>query len=425
MNTLRRSTLRAALAATALCVALAWSADAPAQAAWPSKPVRVVVPFAPGGATDVVGRMLAQKLAEVWGQSVVVENRTGAGGSVGARHRRQVCPATATRCCSPRAPSPSTRRSTRTCPSTPQKDLVPITNVASGPMLVVVPDDSPARSVKDLIAMAKAKPGTVNFGSAGVGSQTHLAAENFADAAGIDIVHVPYKGEAPAYTDLIGRQTQMMVGNFAAASALLGPGRLRALAVTGKARSPLLPDVPTVAESGLPASRMRGWFGLFAPAGTPPEILAKIQRDTLKVLAATDFKARLYVQGMAPVGNTPAEFAKAMDEESRHWAAVVEEPQAQRELRRPDRHEDRSPGHRGRGEGALHPRPEDAAARHQERLRPLAAIAKPAARRGRCSPPWSPTSASPSRPTTCSARTPACRSTTSGSAAASRSTGMR
>jgi len=322
MNTLRRSTLRAALAAAALCVALPWSADAPAQAAWPSKPVRVVVPFAAGGSTDVIGRMLAQKLAEVWGQPVVVENRTGAGGSVGGDivAKSSGDGYTLLFASGAIAINPQIYKN---MPFDTQKDLVPITNVASGPMLVVVPDDSPAKSVKDLIAMAKAKPGAVNFGSAGVGSQVHLAAENLAEAAGIDIVHVPYKGEAPAYTDLIGHQTQMMVGNFAAASALLGPGRLRALAVTSKARSPLLPDVPTVAESGLPGFENTSWFGLFAPAGTPPDVLAKIQRDTLKVLAATDFKARLYVQGMAPVGNTPAEFAKAMDGESKRWAAVV------------------------------------------------------------------------------------------------------
>jgi len=322
MNTLRRKTLRAALAATALCATLAWSADAPAQAAWPSKPVRVIVPFAPGGSTDVIGRLLAQKLAEMWGQSVVVENRTGAGGNIGADLVAK-SPGDGYTLLFASGSIAINPQLYKNMPFDTQKDLVPITNVASGPMLVVVPDDSPAKSVKDLIAMAKARPGTVNFGSAGVGSQVHLAAENFADAAGIDIVHVPYKGEAPAYTDLIGHQTQMMVGNFAAASALLGPGRLRALAVTGKTRSPLLPDVPTASESGLPGFENSGWFGLFAPAGTPPDILAKIQRDSLKVLAATDFKARLYVQGMAPVGNTPAQFAKAMDEESKHWAAVV------------------------------------------------------------------------------------------------------
>jgi len=252
----------------------------------------------------------------------VVENRTGAGGNIGADLVAK-SPGDGYTLLFASGSIAINPQLYKNMPFDTQKDLVPITNVASGPMLVVVPDDSPAKSVKDLIAMAKARPGTVNFGSAGVGSQVHLAAENFADAAGIDIVHVPYKGEAPAYTDLIGHQTQMMVGNFAAASALLGPGRLRALAVTGKTRSPLLPDVPTASESGLPGFENSGWFGLFAPAGTPPDILAKIQRDSLKVLAATDFKARLYVQGMAPVGNTPAQFAKAMDEESKHWAAVV------------------------------------------------------------------------------------------------------
>ncbi|MDQ2929055.1 MAG: tripartite tricarboxylate transporter substrate binding protein, partial [Pseudomonadota bacterium] len=281
-----------------------------------------VVPFAPGGSTDVIGRMLAQKLGEIWGQTVLIDNRVGAGGNTGA----DIVAKSAADGYTLLLASGSITINPhiyKHMPFDTKKDLVPITDVASGPMLVVVPDDSPAKTVKDLIAMAKAKPGTVNFGSAGVGSQVHLAGENFANAAGIDIVHVPYKGEAPAYTDLIGHQTQMMVGNFAAASALLGPGRLRALAVTGKERSPLLPDVPTVAESGLPGFENTGWFGLFAPAGTPQAILDKIQRDTVKVLAASDIKARLYVQGMTTVGNTPAQFAKAMDDESKHWAAVV------------------------------------------------------------------------------------------------------
>lgn len=151
----------------------------------------------------------------------------------------------------------------------------------------------------------------------------HLASENFADAAGIAVTHVPYKGEAPAYTDLIGNQVQMMVGNFAAASTLLGNGRLRALGITGKQRSPRLPDVPTVAESGLPGFENTGWFGLFAPAGTPPAILAKIQRDTAKVLADPDTRAQLEGLGITAVGNTTAEFVAAMDLESARWAAVV------------------------------------------------------------------------------------------------------
>jgi len=318
----RRSTLACLLACGATVLTAGKSLPATAQEAWPNKAVRLIVPFAPGGSTDVVARLMGQKLAEVWGQAVVIDNRTGAGGNLGADIAAKSPPdgytllfATGSITINPQL--------YKKMPFDTKKDLVPITNVASGPMLVVVPDDSPIKSVKELIALAKAKPGTVNFGSAGVGSQVHMAGENFANAAGIDIVHVPYKGEAPAYNDLMGHQTQMMVGNFAAASALLGKGRLRALAVTGKQRSSQLPDVPTVAESGIPGFENSGWFGLLAPAGTPPAVLAKVHDDVVKVLANTDVKARLFVQGMTPVGNTPAEFTKAMDAESVYWATVV------------------------------------------------------------------------------------------------------
>ncbi len=322
MTSTRRSALGRVFAATAITLAATWALPAMAQERWPTKPVRLVVPFAPGGTTDVIARMVGQKLSTLWGQSVVIENRAGAGGNLGADVVAKSSPDGYTLLMASGSITINPHIYKR-MPFDTKKDLVPITNVASGPMLVVVPDGSPAKSVKDLIALVKAKPGTVNFGSAGVGSQVHLAAENFADAAGIDITHVPYKGEALAYTDLIGNQIQMMVGNFAAASALLGPGRLRALAVTGKQRSPQLPDLPTVAESGLPGFENTGWFGLLAPAGTPQDILTKVQRDTVKVLAETDTKARLYVQGMIPVGNTSAEFSKAMDAESERWAAVV------------------------------------------------------------------------------------------------------
>ncbi len=322
MTSTRRLALGRVFAATAITLAATWALPAMAQERWPTKPVRLVVPFAPGGTTDVIARMVGQKLSTLWGQSVVIENRAGAGGNLGADVVAKSSPDGYTLLMASGSITINPHIYKR-MPFDTKKDLVPITNVASGPMLVVVPDGSPAKSVKDLIALVKAKPGTVNFGSAGVGSQVHLAAENFADAAGIDITHVPYKGEALAYTDLIGNQIQMMVGNFAAASALLGPGRLRALAVTGKERSPQLPDLPTVAESGLPGFENTGWFGLLAPAGTPQDILTKVQRDTVKVLAETDTKARLYVQGMIPVGNTSAEFSKAMDAESERWAAVV------------------------------------------------------------------------------------------------------
>ena len=322
MTSTRRAALNRVFAFTVIAVTLPWAMPAAAQERWPSKPVRMVVPFAPGGSTDVIARMVGQKLSVIWGQPVVIDNRTGAGGNVGADLVAKSAADGYTLLMASGSITINPQLYKR-MPFDTKKDLVPITNVASGPMLVVVPEGSPVKSVKELIALAKAKPGAVNFGSAGVGSQVHLAAENFADAAGIDVTHVPYKGEAPAYTDLIGNQTQMMVGNFAAASALLGNGRLRALAVTGKLRSPQLPDIPTVAESGLPGFENSGWFGLLAPAGTPPDILAKVQRDTAMVLAETETKARLYVQGMTAVGNSSAEFAKAMDAESLRWATVV------------------------------------------------------------------------------------------------------
>ena len=322
MTSNRRAAIGRLCAASA-AVLTAWGAlPAMAQERWPAKPVRIVVPFAAGGSTDIVARMVAQKLSVVWGQPVVVENRAGAGGNVGADlvAKSQADGYTLLMASGSITINPHIYKR---MPFDTKKDLAPITNVASGPMLLVVPDRAPVKSVKELISLAKSAPGSLNFGSAGIGSQVHLAAENFADAARIEIKHVPYRGEALAYNDLMAGQIQMMVGNFAAASALLGSGRLRALAVTGKQRSALLPDVPTVAESGLPGFENTGWFGLLAPAGIQQEVISKIQRDTAKVLAETETKARLYVQGMTPVGNTAAEFAKAMEAESSRWESVV------------------------------------------------------------------------------------------------------
>ena len=289
---------------------------------WPVKPVRLVVPFAPGGSTDVVARMLGQKLTDIWGQSVVIENRAGAGGNLGADAVAKSAPDGHTLLFASGSitinPSIYTNM-----PFDTVRDLTPITNVASGPMLIVVNDKAPWRNLKDLIQDAKANPGKINFGSAGIGSQIHLAAENFADAAGIEIAHVPYKGEALSYNDLISQQIKMMVGNIAAASALLGPGRLRALAVTGSTRSPLLPDVPTVAESGIARFENTGWFGLLGPAGLPRPIVDKIYQDSVRAMSDSQIKGRLYVAGMKPVLNKPEELALQMDAELKRWAIVV------------------------------------------------------------------------------------------------------
>ena len=206
----------------------------------------------------------------------------------------------------------------------PEKDLVAITNVASGPQIVAVNPGFAAKSIKELIALAKAKPGAINFGSAGIGTQTHLAAENFAYSADINVLHVPYKGEGPALVDLVAGQINFLTPNLSAAIGFVKQGKLRALGVTSKQRAPQLPDVPAVAES-LPGFENLGWFGLAAPAGTPQAVLAKVHRDVVTVLNKADVKRRFEDIGMAPVGNTPAEFAKAIKAESARWGKVIAE----------------------------------------------------------------------------------------------------
>lgn len=293
-----------------------------AQDAWPNKPVRMIVPFAPGGSTDVVARMVGQKLSTLWNQPVVIENRAGAGGNVGADVVAK-SPGDGYTLLMASGSVTINPALYKRMPFDTKKDLAPITNVAQGPMLVVVKDGSPYKTLKDLIAAAKARPGSINFASAGVGSQVHLAAENFADAAGVDLQHVPYRGEALGYNDLAAGQVQMMVGNFAAASALVGPGRLRALAVTSKARMPQMPEVPTAHEAGLPGFENIGWFGLFAPAGTPTAVIQKVHRDVARVMGETEIKARLFVQGMSPAVNSTEDFTRQLDQELERWAKVV------------------------------------------------------------------------------------------------------
>jgi tripartite-type tricarboxylate transporter receptor subunit TctC len=206
----------------------------------------------------------------------------------------------------------------------PEKDFVPVTNVVSGPQVLVVNAASPFKTVKELIDAAKKAPGKFTFGHAGIGSQTHLAAENFVDAAGIDAVQVPYKGEGPALTGLVGGDTTFAVTNVAASIGHINSGRLRALGVTSKTEFPQLPGVPAIAKT-LPGFENTGWFGIVAPAGTPNDIIQKVYRDTKKALESSRLKARFYVQGLAPVGNSPQEMGRAMKEESQLWARVVRE----------------------------------------------------------------------------------------------------
>jgi tripartite-type tricarboxylate transporter receptor subunit TctC len=204
----------------------------------------------------------------------------------------------------------------------PDKDFSPITNVVSGPQVLVVPINSPHKTIKELLDAARQQPGVLTFGSAGIGSQVHLAAENFVFTAKVDAVHVPYKGESPALAGLVGGETSFMLANLAGAMSYIQSGRLRALGVTSAQSVAQLPDVPPVART-LPGFENAGWFGLVAPAGTPREVIDKVYRDTRRALDDTQMRARFYAQGMVTVGNTPEEMARAIKEESARWAVVV------------------------------------------------------------------------------------------------------
>ena len=305
----------------AAVLALALPAVALAQA-WPARPVKMIVPFPAGGTTDVVARLLGQKLSDAWGQPVVIENRLGAGGNIGAEAAAKSAPDGYTLFMTSGSIVTANPHMYKNLPFDPAKDLVAITNVASGPQVIVVGPSAPFKDLKEFVAYAKANPKKINMGSAGIGTQTHLAGENFAHSAGIDNTHVPYKGESLALTDLMGGQIQMVTPNLGAAIALIKDGKLRALAVTSKERIAQLPDVPAVSET-LAGFENAGWFGLMVPAGTPRDVIDRVQKDTAKIVLSEEFKANLFKQGMVPVGNAPAEFAAAIREESGRWARVI------------------------------------------------------------------------------------------------------
>lgn len=321
-----QKTLAAIVTAGALAIGLlfALSTTAHAQGAWPQKSVRFVVPFPPGGATDISARLLGQKLTEMWGQTVVIDNRGGAGGGVGAAEAAKAAPDGYTFFFPSGSVVTANQHIYAKMAYDPEKDFVPVTNVVSGPQVLVVPANSPYKSVKDVIDAARAQPGKLTFGHAGIGSQTHLAAENFVNSAKVDAVQVPYKGEGPALVGLVGGDTSFAVTNVAAAMSHIQGGRLRALGVTSKTEFPQLPGIPPIAKT-LPGFENTGWFGIMAPTGTPKEIIQKVYLDTRKALENSEMKARFFVLGLAPVGNSPEEMAKALKDETALWAKVVRE----------------------------------------------------------------------------------------------------
>ncbi|HEX7250253.1 MAG TPA: tripartite tricarboxylate transporter substrate-binding protein [Burkholderiales bacterium] len=295
-----------------------------AQAQWPQKPVRFIVPFPPGGATDISARLLGERLQEIWGQTVVIENRGGAGGGVGAAEAARAAPDGYTLFFPSGSVMTANQHIYARLGYNPEKDFIPVTNVVTGPQVLVVNANSPYKTVKDLLDAMRANPGKLTFGHAGIGSQTHLAAENFVYQAKANAISVPYKGEGPSLAGLVGGETTFLVTNVAAALPHLTAGRIRALGVSSKAEAPQLPGVPPIAKT-IPGFENAGWFGIVAPTGTPKEIVQKVYVDTKKALEDSRMKGRFYAQGLAPVGNSPEEMAKAMQAETQLWAKVVKE----------------------------------------------------------------------------------------------------
>ena len=312
-----RGMLRWALGAMFACIALGASAQG-----YPNRSIRLVVPFPAAGTTDILARAVAQKLTEAFGQSVVVDNRPGAAGNIGSDLVAKSAPDGYTLLMGTvgtHAINPSLYK----MPYDHVKDFTPVVLVAGVPNVLVVNPALPVNSVADLIKLAKDKPGQINFASSGSGTSIHLSGELFKTMAGVDMTHVPYKGSAPALIDLVGGQVQIMFDNLPSALPQIKGGRLRAIAVTSLKRAPVLSDIPTISESGLPGFEASSWFGVLAPAGTPAPIVAKLNAEVNKWLQSADAREKLLAQGAEAAGGSPEQFAAHIRAESDKWAKVV------------------------------------------------------------------------------------------------------
>ena len=309
--------------AAALGVGLSLPATVAAQASFPSKPLIIIVPFTPGGTTDILARIVGQGLSTEFGQSVVIENRAGAGGNIGAQVAAKAAPDGYTLFMGTVGTQAINASLYKKMPFDPIKDFAPLTRVANVPNLLVANPAQPFKSVAELIAYAKANPGKVNFASSGNGTSIHLSGELFKTMAKVQMVHVPYKGSAPALTDLLGNQVGIMFDNLPSVIPHVRSGKLRPLAITTAKRSPELPDVPTIAESGLPGYEATSWFGLLAPAGTPAPVISKLNAAIVKVLAQADVRKRISDQGAEVYSETPEQFAAFIQAEGIKWGKVV------------------------------------------------------------------------------------------------------
>jgi tripartite-type tricarboxylate transporter receptor subunit TctC len=295
-----------------------------AQQAYPNKPVRIIVPYPPGGTADIIGRTIAEKLGVLWGQSVIVENRAGAGGTIGVDAVAKAAPDGYTMVLGVTGPLTIAPSINAQLAYDPLRDLVPITLVAAVPSLIAIHPSVPARDLKELIALAKSQPGKLTFASAGTGTSVHIAGELFKSMAGVDIIHVPYKGGAPALNDLLGGQVSMIIENMPQLLPQVRAGKIRALAVTSQQRSPTLADLPAVAEI-LPGYEATTWFGLLAPAKTPQEIVRKVQSDVAKIGMLPDVKERFTGLGADVIASTPEAFAKHLQSELVRFSKVIKD----------------------------------------------------------------------------------------------------
>jgi tripartite-type tricarboxylate transporter receptor subunit TctC len=294
-----------------------------AQTTYPEKPIRLVVGFPPGSAPDTVARLLGEKFAEVWGKPVLIDNVPGAAANIAADRVAKAAPDGYT--LGLLGQSIVVNPSLYKLAYDPVKDFAPVSQVAVSPYLLIVHNAVPAKSVKELVLLAKAQPGGLAFASGGSGSATHMAAELFRSAAGLDIRHIPYKGVVAAIPDLLGGRVAMMFSPIVGVLPLAGEGKLRALAVTSLRRSPAAPGLPTIAESGYPAFEFSIWYGLLAPAGTPATIVRKLHLETVKALARADVRARFADLGLETIGNSPDQFAAAIKLDIPRWAKVIKE----------------------------------------------------------------------------------------------------
>ena len=304
-------------------VALVALAPAALAQAYPTRPIRMVVHFPPGGPTDLVARTLGQKMSEAWGQQVIVDNRPGAGGIVGVEAVVRAAPDGYTLLFATGGSMSITPALGKKLPYDVFTDVAPVSLVVINPQILVLHPSVPANSVRELIKLAKTKPGQMNYASVGPGSPQHLGGEMLKAMTGIDMVHIPYKGTAPAVTDLLAGQVSLMFNSMPSVLPHVRVGRLKGIAVSTAKRSPAAPDIPTVAESGVPGFQYATWYGLFAPAATPKEVIAKVSAETVRIMQDKTVAQRLIHEGAEPAAGTPGELARYMRVEFEQWKKTI------------------------------------------------------------------------------------------------------